>query len=487
MAYSIAIDAGTTGCRVLAFDDQLTVTAQAYQELTQYHPQPGWVEQDAEEIWRIVRQALRSVITQLPGPAATIGLTNQRETIVAWDRESGEPLHRAIVWQCRRTADHCANLRENGCEPLIRQRTGLLLDPYFSATKIAWLLAQNEDLRRRAEAGRICVGTVDSWLIFKLTGNHLTDPSNASRTLLYNLQTGNWDPELLALFDVPARILPELVDSDGHFGNTRASEVGETLPIRGVIGDQQAALFSHGGWDPTVVKQTYGTGLFMMRSTGSELPADSDLLRTVAWRMQGTTSYALEGAVFIGGAAIQWLRDGLRILPAAAESEAMAESLDGNDGVYFVPALSGLGAPWWDPHARGLIIGLTSGTTAAHVVRAGLESMAYQTRDLMEAMHDAPGGPPSRLRVDGGATANHFLMQFQADILGIQIERPQVLESTALGAAAAAAIAAGIWSRDSFRQACAIERSFVPQMNQPTRNALYARWRQAAQRSLGWA
>jgi len=483
MALVIAIDAGTTGCRVIGFDQELHILAQYYEEVPQYHPQPGWVEQDPRDILRIVRSGLRQVIEKLPEAPAAIGIANQRETVAVWDADTGEPLHNAIVWQCRRTADYCGKLRKAGYEALIRERTGLVVDPYFSATKLRWILDHVPGARSAADAGCLRAGTVDTWLVERLTGDFATDPSNACRTLLYRLDTGSWDAELLHLFGISQAMLPTILSSDAHFGDTRAEEVGAVVPIHAVLGDQQAALFSHGGWDPNVVKNTYGTGLFMMRSTGHELAKESDLLRTVAWHMNDRSTYALEGAAFIGGAAMQWLRDGLGILADVAESATMARRVPDNGGVYFVPALVGLGAPWWDPHARGTLIGMTQGSKADHVVRAVLESMAYQTRALVDAM----GPRPARMRVDGGATANDFLMQFQADLLGIPVERPRILESTALGAAAAAGIAANVWSRESFYQAHRVERVFEPATSDVDVDALFATWQEAVSRSRSWA
>jgi glycerol kinase len=485
----LAIDAGTTGNRVIAFDESTRIVAQAYHEFPQVRPQPGWVEQDANTIWQTTKQALDTVLAEVGAEnVACIGITNQRETTILWDRKTGEPVHNAIVWQCRRTTNFCAELKADAeSAARVQAKTGLFLDPYFSATKIRWLLDHVEGLYGRD----LCFGTVDSWLLWKLTGGscHATDASNASRTLLCNIHSGEWDDELLALFGVPKRILPRIVDSEGFVANTAASVTGRAIPITGILGDQQAAFFGQGGWQPGVVKQTYGTGLFMM-TLSSERPAGEcvggGLLETIAWQRGGKRTLAVEGSVFMGGACIQWLRDGLQIIEKASDTEALAQALDDNEGVYLVPALSGLGAPWWDPTARGLIIGCTQGTDRRHLARAALESLAYQTRDLVEAMHAAGAISPDSMRVDGGACGNDFLMQFQADILGMRIERPTVLESTALGAAAIAGFAAGVWDEAAFLAARQIDRCFEPEMAEARRDALYSRWRDAATRSLGW-
>ena len=488
--FVLAIDAGTTGNRVIAFDDSARIVAQAYHEFPQVRPQPGWVEQDANTIWGTTRQALDSVLVQVGAEnVACIGITNQRETTILWDRETGEPVHNAIVWQCRRTTDTCAALKADAeSAKLVHTKTGLFLDPYFSATKIRWLLDHVEGLDGRD----LCFGTVDNWLLWKLTDGacHATDASNASRTLLCDIHRGEWDDELLALFGVPRNILPHIVDSEGHVADSAPSVTGRPIPITGILGDQQAAFFGQGGWQPGVVKNTYGTGLFMMSLSAPRpdgQPLGGGLLETVAWQRGGQRTLAVEGSVFIGGACIQWLRDGLQIIEKASETEALARDLEDNEGVYLVPALSGLGAPWWDPTARGLIIGCTQGTDRRHLARAALESLAYQTRDLLEAMREAGGVSPATMRVDGGACANDFLMQFQADILDVAIERPAVLESTALGAAAIAGFAAGVWNESAFLAAREVQCRFEPAMSADQRAALYSRWREAARRSLAWA
>jgi glycerol kinase len=487
----LAIDAGTTGNRVIAFNRDRAAVADAYYEFPLYHPEPGWVEQDPRELWATTHRALTDVLTRIdPTAVAAIGITNQRETVVAWDRRTGEPLHNAIVWQCRRTAPMCADLRAAGVEPLIRERTGLLLDPYFSGTKMRWLLDHVEPVAAAAATGDLCFGTVDSWLLWQLSGGrtHATDASNASRTLLYNLRTGDWDVELLARIGVPRGTLPVIADSAGTFTVTDPDAAGVSVPVTGVLGDQQAALFGQGGWQHGVLKNTYGTGLFLMAATGSEIAVSDDLLSTVGWQFGGERTYALEGSVFIGGACIQWLRDGLGLIADAAESGPLAASLAGNDDVYLVPALSGLGCPYWDPQARGMLIGMTRGTGRAQVVRAALEALAYQTRDVVDAMAAAlPELSIDCVRVDGGAARNDFLMQFQADLLGAAIERPVVLESTAAGAAGVAGIAAGVWDRDGVLAARTVDRVFAPALAAGGREALYARWQQAVARCRGWA
>jgi len=456
----LALDLGTTGNRAIIFDRDTRIVASSYREFTQHYPQPGWVEHDPLEIWESVRTVMAEVN---PRDIVGIGIANQRETIVAWDRNTGKPLHNAIVWQDRRTAARCANLPAAE----IHERTGLVCDPYFSATKIEWLL-QNVPAARRG-----LFGTIDSWILWKLTGGKVfaTDPSNASRTMLFNIREQRWDATLLKLFGVSAEQLPEVRPSSGHFGAN----------VYGMIGDQQAAMFAQGCYEPGIVKNAYGTGLFMMMNTGTAPLASQQLLSTIAWQIGDRVDYALEGSVFIGGAAIQWLRDQLGVVKTAAETEALATSLTGNDGVYFVPALTGLGAPYWDAGARGTIVGLTRSTTKAHLARAALEAMAYQTRDVAELM----GTPLRKLQVDGGACANNFLMQFQADILGVPVERPAVIETTALGAAGLAGLATGVWSSpEDFLQHRRVERVFAPQR---VSDDLYARWKDAVARSRQWA
>ncbi|HYW07561.1 MAG TPA: glycerol kinase GlpK, partial [Longimicrobium sp.] len=447
----LAIDEGTTGVTCLVIDADGRVRGRAYSEFTQHFPRPGWVEHDAGEIWdvtlRVAREAAAAASVGLEGIAG-IGITNQRETVVLWDRATGEPLHRALVWQDGRTADACRALKEAGHEPDVRARTGLVVDPYFSGTKLSWLLDHVPDARRRAEAGELAAGTIDSWLVWKLTGGrlHLTDPTNASRTLLFNLRTGAWDPAMLDLFGVPAAVLPEVRASSEVYGSTDGSAFGAELPVAGIAGDQQAALYGHGCWTAGAGKNTYGTGAFLLVHTGDEpVYSQHGMLTTAACGPRGERAYALEGSIFIAGAAVQWLRDGIGIVGSADETEALAASLASNEGVYFVPAFTGLGAPHWEPRARGTLLGLTRGSTRAHLARAALEAMAYSTHDVVRAMQGDAGVSLPELRVDGGATANDWLMQFQADVLGVPVRRPLMVEMTARGAAGLAGLAAGVW------------------------------------------
>jgi glycerol kinase len=486
----LAIDQGTTGSTCLVFDERAEPIGRAYREFTQHFPEPGWVEHDASEIWEVTQAVAGEALADAGvrvGELAAVGITNQRETVCVWDPATGEPLHRAIVWQDRRTARRCEELRAAGHEPLVRARTGLVLDPYFSATKIQWLLENVEGLRERALTGRAAFGTVDSWLLFKLTGEHVTDPSNASRTLLYDIARGCWDEELLELFDVPAAALPRVMASAGVLGVTRAEALhGHAVAVAGVAGDQQAALFGQACVDPGMGKNTYGTGSFLLFSAGhtmSEPPPG--LLRTIAWGIGGSQTYALEASIFVTGAAVQWLRDGLQIIERAAETEALAASLQGNEGVYFVPALTGLGSPHWDPEARGTIVGLTRGSGRAHLARATLEAIAYQTVDAVRAMEAASGEPLLELRADGGATANGWLMQFQADVLGVPVVVPEIAETTALGAAYLAGVGVGMWSVSDVRSGWRERRRYEPQMGEDERSALLAGWRDALSRARG--
>ncbi|MGH6692758.1 MAG: glycerol kinase GlpK, partial [Gammaproteobacteria bacterium] len=467
--YVLALDQGTSGSTALVVDPDGRVLARGHAELPQYYPRPGWVEHEPEELWSTVGRAAASALAEagVSGhEVAAVGITNQRETAVVWERGSGKPIHRAIVWQCRRTADICDRLRSDGAEPMVRERTGLVLDAYFSGTKIRWLLDAVPGARARAERGELAFGTVDSWLLWKLTAGavHATDVSNASRTLCLNLRTVDWDDEMLALLGVPRAVLPRVMPSAGVFGET--VELGwlpRGVPVAGIAGDQQAALFGQACYGVGAAKNTYGTGCFVLLNTGpTPVTSRHGLLTTIAWQIDGTTTYALEGSVFIAGAAIQWLRDGLGLLETAAESQAMAESVPDTGGVYFVPAFVGLGAPYWDMYARGTVVGITRGTTAAHLVRAGLEAMAYQSRDVLEAMAADAGAAVRALRVDGGAVANDFLCQFQADIMDVPVQRPRVIETTALGAAGLAGLGAGVWrSLDQFAERAAVERTFV--------------------------
>ncbi len=494
MAAILAIDQGTTGSTCLVIDDAGRVLGRAYSEFTQHFPQPGWVEHDASEIWgvtlAVARQALAASGLE-PSSIAGIGITNQRETVVVWDRSTGEPVHNAIVWQDRRTAGRCRELRQAGHEADIRARTGLVIDPYFSGTKLEWLLEHVDGLRARAEAGELAAGTIDAWLIWNLTGGrvHATEPTNASRTLLYNIDRLDWDGELLSLLGVPRALLPDVRPSSGMFGTTDASLFGAEIPVAGVAGDQQAALFGQRCWEKGRAKNTYGTGAFLLLHTGDRrVESERGLLTTVACDPRGGPAYALEGSIFIAGAAIQWLRDELNVIERADETAALAASLDSNDGVYFVPAFVGLGAPHWQPEARGTIVGLSRGTGRAHVVRAALESMAYSTRDVLEAMVGDSGVDARDLAVDGGAAANNWLMQFQADLLGVPVQRPQMLETTALGAAGLAGLATGVWpDAEAFGASRPEPDRFEPDMAVPERRRLVAGWDRAVAAAKAWA
>jgi glycerol kinase len=481
----LAIDLGTTGNRAIVFDQEARVVAKSYREFRQLFPQAEWVEHDPAEIWESTRAVIAEAVAQVDAKLiAVVGITNQRETIVSWDPRTREPLHNAIVWQDRRTSARCAEIKRQGFEKEIRQRTGLVCDPYFSATKIEWLLQKVPATRRGV------FGTIDSWIISKLTGGRVyaTDVSNASRTMLLNLQECRWDDELLKYFSVPRETLPEVRASSGEFGMLNPGLFGFSAPICGVVGDQQGAMFAQGCYEPGIIKNTYGTGLFLMMNTGGAPRISEHLLSTIAWQIGDRVDYALEGSVFVGGAAIQWLRDQLQIVTASHETESLAASLSSNDGVYFVPALTGLGAPHWDADARGTILGLTRATTRAHLARAALEAIAYQTRDLVDTMCAQLDTPLRKLQVDGGACANNFLMQFQADILGVPIERPAMIEMTALGAAGLAGLHAGVWSNPSdFLSHRVVERVFQPAMAGPLRESLYTKWKEAVVRSRGWA
>jgi glycerol kinase len=486
----LAIDQGTTGSTCLVVSQDGHVLAKAYSEFTQHFPQPGWVEHDANEIWDVTRRVAREALEGAPdAEVQTIGITNQRETVVLWDRETLEPVHRAIVWQDRRTAPLCRSLKQAGHEDEVRRRSGLVLDPYFSGTKIAWLLQSDPELRRRAEQGQLAVGTIDTWLIARLTNgaSHVTDPTNASRTMLYNLGEAAWDPWALELLGVPSALLPEVVPSAGRFGTAMGDHLGLELPITGVAGDQQAALFGQGCWTAGLAKNTYGTGAFLLLNTGdTPVPSTHGLLTTAACDAEGGLAYALEGSVFVAGAAIQWLRDGLGLIESAEETEAMARGLQDNGGVYFVPAFVGLGAPHWEPDARGSMFGLTRGTTRDHIVRAALEAMAYGTAEVLRAMEADSGVETSELRVDGGAALNDWLMQFQADVIETPVRRPPIVETTALGAAGLAGLSVGVWnSAEDFlaAQGDAVRfsphgRGVVPTM---------AEWNRAVRAAVGWA
>jgi glycerol kinase len=484
----LAIDQGTTGTTCIVFDEQAEPIGRAYREFTQHFPRPGWVEHDAQEIWEVTHAVAGEALADAevrPGELSAVGITNQRETVCVWDPATGEPLHRAIVWQDRRTAERCEELRAAGHEELVRARTGLVLDPYFSGTKIEWLLRNVEGLRERVRDGRAVFGTIDAWLIFKLCGEHVTDPSNASRTMLYDIVANRWDQELLALLDIPERALPRVVPSAGTLGTTRSEALhGHAVPLAGVAGDQQAALFGQACVDPGIGKNTYGTGSFALLNAGfTAPPPEPGLLSTVAWGAGGSTTYALEASIFVTGAAVQWLRDGLGVIERAGDTEALAASLDGNDGVYFVPALTGLGSPHWDPHARGTIVGLTRGTGRAHLARATLEAIAYQTVDALRAMNEASAEPLSELRADGGATANAWLMQFQADVLGVPVAVAEIAETTALGAAYLAGVGVGAWTVSDVRDGWHAGARYEPRMGQDERETLLAGWADALVRT----
>jgi glycerol kinase len=491
-AHVLAIDQGTTGTTVMVFDAAGRVRGRAYSEFHQYYPRPGWVEHDAEEIWvvtqRVTRAALRAARLQ-PRDLAAVGITNQRETAVLWDRGTGQPVHRAIVWQDRRTASMCEALKARGAEATIHAKTGLVTDPYFSATKLQWLFDHVKNARARAP--RLAFGTIDSWLMWKLTGGrvHATDYTNASRTLLFNIHDRQWDADLLDLFTVPAEVLPRVLPSAGVAGTTDARAFGAEVPIAGIAGDQQAALFGQACFRPGLVKNTYGTGCFLLMYTGDQaVDSQRGLLTTMACAADGQPGYAIEGAIFVAGAAVQWLRDGLGLIRHAKDSERLASQVDSNLGVYLVPAFVGLGAPYWDSAARGALVGLTRGVTRAHVARATLEALAYQTRDVVDTMVAESGRPLTGLRVDGGAAANNFLMQLQADLLGVTVDRPRVVETTALGAALLAGLGVGLWkSARALERVRQRDRIFRPHMAPEKREALYQGWRRAvaAVRSLG--
>lgn len=489
--YLLAMDQGTTSCRAIIFSSDGTMVGTAQKEFTQIFPHDGWVEHDPTEIWAtqigVAHEALAK--TGLDGvDIAAIGITNQRETTVVWDKHTGKPVYNAIVWQCRRTADYCDSLKEQGYGDVVRAKTGLLIDSYFSATKIRWILQNVPGAMEKAQNGDLLFGTVDTWLIWMLTGGkvHATDPSNAARTMLYNIHELCWDAELLKLFGIPACMLPEVLPSSGVFGYTKLSLFGTEVPIAGVAGDQQAALFGQCCFDKGDVKNTYGTGGFMLMNTGeTAVTSQNGLVTSIAWRIGDKTQYVLEGSVFVCGAAVQWLRDGLGIIRSSADTEKLARSVPDNGGVYFVPAFVGLGAPYWDPYARGSIVGLTRAATKAHIVRATLEAMAYQTADVLAVMEQEAGTAVNSLKVDGGASANKFLLQFQADVTGKQIVRPCCIETTALGAACLAGLAVGVYdSLDAIHKIYRPDAQFDAQMSDEQRNALYTGWKKAVERTL---
>jgi glycerol kinase len=494
MPYILALDQGTTSSRAMLFDRDGRIRGMAQKEFTQIFPQAGWVEHDAREIWAsqigVAIEALERAQAKLADVAA-VGITNQRETTVLWDRKTGEPIHNAIVWQDRRTADFCERLKADGASDTIQAKTGLLIDAYFSASKIRWLLDNVPGARARAEAGDLAFGTIDTWLIWNLTGRaqHVTDVSNASRTMLLNIHTLDWDADLLKLFQIPRSLLPDVRSSSEPFGQVSSTQALGGVPIAGIAGDQQSALFGQMCRTPGMSKNTYGTGCFLLQNVGTAPVASrQQLVSTVAWQIGGRTEYALEGSVFIGGAVVQWIRDGLGLVRTAADIEPLASSVADNGGVYLVPAFAGLGAPHWDPYARGTIVGITRGTTAGHLARAAVESIAYQVADLLDAMARDSGIALTELRVDGGAAANNALMQFQADLLGVPVVRPSVTETTALGAAYLAGLAVGFWpSVDAITGQWQVDRRFEPGMARSAATALREQWSAALERSRGWA
>jgi glycerol kinase len=492
-SYIVALDQGTTSSRTIIFNAEGTIVGLAQKEFKQHYPTPGWVEHDAHEIWETQLATLIEAIAKArikPDQVAAIGITNQRETTVVWDRHTGEPIAPAIVWQDRRTAAYCDELRAAGKAELLQEKTGLILDAYFSATKLKWILDNTKGAREKASRGELAFGTIDCWLIWKLTNGkvHATDVTNASRTLLFNIHTLTWDAELLALFDIPTNILPAVKASSGNFGNCTIIP-GATIPIAGVAGDQQAALFGQLCLDPGMVKNTYGTGCFMLMNTGTKaIRSHHQMLTTIAWQLDGVTEYALEGSVFIGGAVVQWLRDQLKVIHSSPDIEKLASTVPDSDGVYIVPAFAGLGAPHWNPYARGSIFGLTRGSNQAHIARASLDSIAYQSADLLNAMEADAGIPIRELRVDGGATVNDLLMQFQSDLLNSKVVRPVITETTALGAAYLAGLAVGYWkNKEALRELWKADQVFTPCIEEPKRKELIKGWQRAIRAAIAWA
>jgi glycerol kinase len=492
--YIMALDQGTTSSRAVIFNRQGKIVSIASREFKQIYPQPGWVEHDPVEIWDSQMEAARRAIDLLnisPARIAAIGITNQRETSLLWNRETGQPVYNAIVWQCRRTAPVCSAIKKTKFAAKIRDKTGLVIDAYFSATKIQWILEHNRSVRRAAEKGELAFGTMDSWLLYNLTGKklHITDYSNASRTLLYNIHDLCWDSEILKYFHIPEKILPAAEASSQVYGYTSPGAFfSAEIPIAGIVGDQQGALFGQTCFRKGQSKNTYGTGCFLLMNTGKmPVVSQTNLLTTIAWGIGKKVEYALEGSIFIAGAVVQWLRDELRIIQQATETEGLAASLQSNDGVYFVPAFVGLGAPYWDMYARGAIFGITRGTTQAHIARAALESIAYQTKDVLECMEEDAGIELQELRVDGGAVANEFLMQFQADILGVPVVVPEITETTALGAAYLAGLAVGFWKdQQQLARNSKIKKRYIPRMTSRQRESLYRKWKMAVERAKGW-
>ena len=491
--YVMALDAGTTSNRAIIFDVDSKIVGVAQKEFTQHFPQPGWVEHDAEEIWSSMHEVMREALEQsglVASDIAAIGITNQRETAVVWDRATGRPIYNAIVWQSRQTADICEDLKRQGLVDEFKEKTGLVIDAYFSGTKVKWILDHVEGARARAEKGELAFGTIDTWLLWKLTGGkeHKTDYSNASRTLMFNIKTLEWDEALLKHLTVPKSLLPEVRPSSEVYGHTIPSIIGASVPVAGMAGDQQSALFGQNCFSPGEAKNTYGTGCFLLMNTGEDLcMSKNGLVTTIAWGLDGKVEYALEGSIFVGGSAIQWLRDGLRLVDSAPDSEWVAKKVPDAGGVYMVPAFVGLGAPYWDMNARGMIIGLTRGTTKAHIVRATLDSLAYQTRDVLGAMEADSGNRLAALKVDGGAVANNLLMQFQADLLGVPVDRPQITETTALGAAYLAGLATGVWSsKEDLKKSWQLDTRFTPALDKKDADKLYKGWKKAVKHAANW-
>lgn len=489
--YILALDQGTSSSRAIVFDEKGSACAVAQREFRQIFPKSGWVEHDPHEIWSSQASVIAEAITMLDINGlniAGIGITNQRETTIVWDSETEEPVYNAIVWQDRRTSDYCDELKSQGLTDMIRQKTGLIIDAYFSATKIKWILDNVPGARERAEKGKLMFGTVDTWLIWRLTRGevHVTDVSNASRTMLFNINTLEWDQELLDLFNIPRSMMPEVKSSSEVYGHTKTTIFAHKVPIAGIAGDQQAALFGQMCTEPGMVKNTYGTGCFLLMNSGEKpILSQNNLITTVAWKIGDRVNYALEGSIFVGGSVVQWLRDGLGVIKSSSEVEALASQVPDTNGVYFVPALTGLGAPWWDQYARGTIIGISRGTTTAHIARAALEGIAYQTMDITAAMSRDAGIPLKELKVDGGASRNNLLMQFQADILGTRVIRPQVVETTALGAAYLAGLAVGYWSSiDEIRKQWQIDRAFEPSWDEERIRTAKSGWEDAVKRTL---
>lgn len=492
MNYILALDQGTTSSRAILFDKNGSIIATEQQEFTQIYPKPGWVEHNAQEIWQTQLKVAKAVLVNnnvKASEVAAIGITNQRETTVVWEKSSGEPIYNAIVWQDRRTASICDGLKAKGMTDYVRANTGLVIDAYFSGTKVHWILENVKGAREMAENGELLFGTIDTWLVWKLTGGkqHVTDYTNASRTLLYNIKDLKWDEKMLSELDIPTCILPEVKASSEVYGEAEAYHFGGKIKIAGIAGDQHAALFGQACYEVGMAKNTYGTGCFMLMNTGEKMVhSKAGLLTTIAWGINGKVTYALEGSVFVAGAAIQWLRDGLKIIDDARDSEFYAMKVPSTDGVYVVPAFVGLGAPYWDMYARGAIFGLTRGTRKAHLIRATLESLAYQTRDVLSAMESDSGVELKGLRVDGGASANNLLMQFQSDILGTTVERPEVIETTALGAAYLAGLAVGFWQKEQIIKNWQLNNQFQPEMAETEKEKLYKGWQKAVKRSMDW-